>query len=257
MHESTIIKEVGRQRPILIAVISFTAGAAIGYFLGKKFGVPQYEVHEVHEVPKVKKSMDIEADEIVEIDEEFEELRRRAIESEGDDPDARMYIEQTRQEKTIVMADQTDLTQRLTIYSHYDDGTEDIWSYEEEEKHRSEERPYALSRAEFFDEEKGYTQLTLTYWAGDNKMSDDKDELVHNYLMVTGPLLFGHGSEDPNVYYVRNDRLRGEYEVLNDPGKYEVEIQGLQEENEATDRFIKEVRHKRANQKFRPEEDED
>lgn len=257
MDESTVIKEMGRQRPIIIAVISFAAGITAGYFLGKKFGGPKYEIHQVHEVPKVKQTMDIEPDEIAEIDEEFEELRRRAIESEGDDLDARLFIEQTREEVVIEVETPRDLGQDTIIHSQFDDGSEDIWSYEEEEKHRSEDRPYALSRAEFFDNEKDYTQHTLTFYAGDNKMADENDDLVHNYQMVTGPLLFGHGSGDPNVYYVRNDRLRAEYEVLNDPGKYEVEIQGLQEENEATDRFIREVRRKRANQRFRPEEEDE
>ena len=251
---------VRRVNPLLIAAGTFLAGVGIGYFLGKKFARPKYEVHTVQKNPLNFKKMREEAGLTEEDipDQSFEEIRKQAVESEGDDPAARMYIQMTREETIEVESEEVVvLGEDRIVHSQFEDGTEDIWNYAEEEQHRSETRPYVLSAAEFRDDEKDYSQLTLTYYEGDRTLSDEDDEIVPNHSMVIGPLLFGHGSGDPNVYYVRNDRLKAEYEVLRHPGKYEVELAGLQEENEQARQFVRDIKRQRGQQRFRPEDDED
>ena len=66
---------------------------------------------------------------------------------------------------------------------------------------------------------------------------------VYNYSNVVGDLLFGHGSMDPNVVYIRNeDRVR--IQILLDHGSYEVEILGLDDSPE-------EIKHSSGVRKFR------
>jgi len=101
------------------------------------------------------------------------------------------------------------------------------WDYEKEIEARTEHEPYVIHKDEFYAQETEYTQETLTYFEGDNIMTDQEDIPVYDHLLVVGPLLWGHGSEDPNVFHVRNDKRRAEYEVLRHTGAYAVEIAGL------------------------------
>lgn len=105
------------------------------------------------------------------------------------------------------------------------------WNREEELKHRNPRQPYILHKDEFFADEKDYTQTTLSYYVGDDIMCDEDDTPVYNYKDVVGELRFGHGSDDPNVFYVRNDRRRTEYEIVREEGLFSVEVMGLEIEN--------------------------
>lgn len=118
-------------------------------------------------------------------------------------------------------------------------GNNDDWDYEAELKKRNTNEPYIIHRDEFYNDEQGYTQLTLTYYAGDDIMVDEEDAPIYNYQQVTGPLRFGHGSEDPNVFHVRNDKRRAEYEIIRDDGLFSVEVLGLEIENNVRARDLK------------------
>jgi len=124
------------------------------------------------------------------------------------------------------------------------------WDYESELAERDPDKPYIIHRDEFFGEEMDCTQTTITYYAGDNILCDERDTPIYNPEQVVGQLMFGHGSNDPNVVYVRNERLQAEYEILLDHGHYQVEIlgQSIDEKLAAED-----LKHSRSVLKFRPE----
>lgn len=125
----------------------------------------------------------------------------------------------------------------------------DDWNYEEELKKRSPTQPYVIHKDEFYSEESGYTQSTLTYYAGDDILCDEDSSPIYNHDQVTGPLLFGHGSGDKNVVHIRNDKRKAEYEIVYDSGLYTVEVLGLEiEENQR----VKDLKHSKQG-KFRPE----
>ncbi len=90
----------------------------------------------------------------------------------------------------------------------------------------------------------------MTYYAGDNIMNNDEEESpMYNHDGITGPLRFGHGSDDPNVVYIRNDKRKVEYEILYDPGLYSEEVLGLEIEN---NQRAKDIKHSN-NRRFRLE----
>jgi hypothetical protein len=105
------------------------------------------------------------------------------------------------------------------------------WDYEEEKEKRSMDKPYILHQDEYFSKETEYSQSTLTYYSGDDILVDEQEVPIYNYKAVVGDLQFGHGSDDPNVVYVRNDKLSGEYEVIKDSGHYEIEVLGNEYES--------------------------
>jgi len=116
------------------------------------------------------------------------------------------------------------------------------WDYELELQNRRGEFPYIIHRDEFFADEMGNSQSTLTYYVGDDILVDEQNVPIYNYSSVVGNLRFGHGSEDQNVVYIRNEKLKTEYEVIQDSGYYQVEVLGLEIENRIE---AEELRHSR------------
>jgi hypothetical protein len=109
------------------------------------------------------------------------------------------------------------------VYSVTED---EDWDWEEEVKNRTPERPYILHRDEFFSNESEFRQTSLTYYNGDNILCDENDVPIYNPEKIVGVLTFGHGSADPSIVYIRNDRLMAEYEVILEPGYYQTEVLG-------------------------------
>lgn len=109
------------------------------------------------------------------------------------------------------------------------------WDYEKELKTRGRERPYIIHKDEFYNQEKGYGQSTITYYEGDDVLVDEHEVPIYNPKDVVGELIFGKGSGDPNVVHVRNDHLEAEYEVLRDTGFYAVEVLGAQTEDQLSE----------------------
>ena len=105
---------------------------------------------------------------------------------------------------------------------------DDDWDYDKEVAQRDEHHPYVIHRDEYFSNEEDYSQSTLMYYSGDNILCDENDVPIYNPDKVVGKLLFGHGSRDPNIVYIRNDVLEAEYEVLFDPGFFQTEVLGEQ-----------------------------
>ncbi len=139
-----------------------------------------------------------------------------------------------------------------TIISNvFDEISDDDWDYEIERATRTEDEPYIIHVDEFISDEMGWdSQSTITWYEGDQILTDTHDTPIYNPEKVVGSLRFGHGSKDPNVVYVRNEKLQAEYEILRDEGNYVDEILGGQVERqlEASD-----LRHTNSPRKFRQE----
>jgi hypothetical protein len=135
------------------------------------------------------------------------------------------------------------------VVSNVFDTAGDEWDYAIELNHRRGRSIYILHIDEYMaDENEWNSQSTLTWYEGDEILCDSKDTPIYNPDSIVGDLQFGHGSNDPNVCYVRNERLQAEYEVLKDPGSYEIEVLGGQvEERERK----ADIRHAHSPRKFR------
>ena len=104
---------------------------------------------------------------------------------------------------------------------------DDDWDYATEIAKRIPGQPYIVHRDEFFENEDDHSQVTVTYYKGDNILCDTDDTPIYDPETYVGRVLeFGKGSQDPNVVYIRNDRVVIDYEVLLDHGYYQVEVLG-------------------------------
>lgn len=234
--------------PTGVGVIAFGFGAGLGYILGKRkrFGL--------HVVPPLESVGHI--DEVKETDEglEIQGTLTKGVVTPGSQTAAReaAKAEMLARLQGVVDKGEAEEAEELpqpgvvlddapisrNIFANNGD---DEWDYEEELKGRVVDVPYVLHRDEFFNNEKDFPQITLTYFEGDEMMVGEDDNPIYNYVeQTTGPLKFGHGSGDPNIFYVRNERNRAEYEVLRHEGMYALERQGL--EMEQSDE-AKELKH--------------
>lgn len=116
----------------------------------------------------------------------------------------------------------------VEVVHHSVFGEDPDWDYTEQLATRSPDRPYVIHKDEFHAEESGFPQVTLTYFEGDDILVDEDETPIYNHEDITGPMLFGLGSGDPNVFHVRNEKRRGEYEIIRAEGCYSKEVLGLE-----------------------------
>lgn len=109
----------------------------------------------------------------------------------------------------------------------------DSWDYKAELEKRSPDIPYVIhydEREEFAD----YDEMTLTYYERDDVLCNERDEVIdeghdRDNLVGEGNLdRFGHGSNDPSVVYIRNDRLEMVIEVIRVDKAYAEEVHGFE-----------------------------
>lgn len=110
-------------------------------------------------------------------------------------------------------------------------GTEPVneWDYATEVKQRVAHLPYIIHVDEFQQNEGDYEQITYTYYESDQVLADVSDVAVDNLEQLVGfaNIKFGHGSQDPNIVYVRNDRLHLDIEITKDEGSYGEQVHGI------------------------------
>lgn len=83
----------------------------------------------------------------------------------------------------------------------------------------SESKPYVISPDEFRSDE-DYDVISLTYYA-DHILADENDEIVEDVEDSVGFESLTHfGEYEDDSVFVRNDRLKVEYEILRDQRTY-------------------------------------
>ncbi len=273
--------------PISVGLMSFGVGIGLGYILGQRRN--KIEIHtlpdqlkmdfnadELSEMQKLvqkrnKKDSVIPAQKVVDIPKyekgedgryvkviEEENILPQEVADVPDDAvarhpaasidDGRTFVAEKIKEAmttTKEVVEETVETVKHSIFANDDDD----WNYAREVRNRTPEEPYVIHKDEFYSDEKGYAQSTLVYYSGDNILCDEDDTPVYNHDRVTGPLLFGHGSGDPNVVHIRNDSRKSEYEILYDPGLYSQDVLGLEIED---NQRVKGIEHSK-NRQFRLE----
>lgn len=95
---------------------------------------------------------------------------------------------------------------------------------------RSPDRPYVIKAEEWYHNETDYDQITLTYWADDDVLADDTKRMITDVEAVVGATnlhRFGFLSDNADIVYVRNDRLKADYEITKDERNYAEIVHGV------------------------------
>lgn len=112
---------------------------------------------------------------------------------------------------------------------------DDTFDLEEEIKFRTEDKPYIITHDEFYAGETKYDTQELTYYEKDDTLTDEHDTPLEQTDKLVGDdhlVRFGSGSKDPNIVFVRNDRLGIDYEITRSKGSYLEQVLGMLPENE-------------------------
>lgn len=125
-------------------------------------------------------------------------------------------------EKAKNKADIMEYTKKLSNigYTDYSDISSDTNNEKEtEKKAMGEEKPYVISPDEF-GELDDYTEISLTFYS-DQFLTDENDELVEDIERTVGAESLNHfGEYEDDSVFVRNDRLKADFEILLDERKY-------------------------------------
>jgi len=209
-------------------LVTFLAGSVAGFFVAQWKLSKEYEDQLQKEVESTKKfyAKLYKKDEFQTPESTIKEIAPGAAEAA-----AALINYQGRGSKSFEVVDtRKEFVEEVLSNIFSDTTTEEI--SEKEKRNRTEEAPYILTKDEFMENDSEYTQSTVTYFGGDKVLIDSREDMIEEVDMTVGLgnlERFGHGSGDPNVLYVRNDRLELEFEILLSRGKYSKEVAGLEE----------------------------
>lgn len=97
-----------------------------------------------------------------------------------------------------------------TPYKGYDEEEEDV-----EEMYK----PEVVAPEETW--EKDYPTISLTYYEGDQTLTDDQDKIITNVAELVGEDFASHfGEYEDDSVFIRNDKIGVYYEILRDYGSY-------------------------------------
>jgi hypothetical protein len=86
--------------------------------------------------------------------------------------------------------------------------------------HDVAKEPYIISPYDF-GELDGYKQIELTYYEGDDTLEDDEYNIINDRDELIGPkALLTFGEYEDDSVFVRNERLRTDFQILKDYRSY-------------------------------------
>lgn len=220
--------------PSVCGAAAFGGGVAVGIFLGRK------KTANIDEKLEGMEQMTLDLNESV--DKVIRRIEQDVIEKR----ERPTYVINAENLETVVIEEPTPQEgQLVNVFP----SREIDWDYDAEIASRVDGMPYVIHQDEFYGDELGWdNQSTLTWYATDSVLVGEHDEVIYNPDELIGPLRFGHGSANANVFFVRNETLHSEYEILYDPGSYEAIVLGVQIET-AMERD--DLKHSRQPGKFR------
>lgn len=112
-----------------------------------------------------------------------------------------------------------------------DEGLLSLGPVPEDEDWEEPPGPFEISEAQFGElADQGFQTISVTFYAGDKVLCDDKDgpipDIEGNVGVLSPKAFDGKASGDPNIRYVRNRRLEVDFEILLKPGSFAGEVLG-------------------------------
>lgn len=128
--------------------------------------------------------------------------------------------------EVTIEADEVD----VNIFVNDEPIARDDYDEELEESMRDHDQPYVISSEVYFEGAMGYEQASVTYYEGDDTLAGSDDKSIDDVDGVVGEdnlHRFGHGSKDPNIVYVRNEKIEVDFEITRSKGEYGTEVMGF------------------------------
>lgn len=182
-----------------INFMMFIVGAAIGSIVTWRYIEKKYEQIAQEEIDSVK---EVFAKREQESTEDTDVIRKKAFNAK-EKPNIVEYAARLRDQG----------------YTNYSDVEPETDKEVNEESMDIDMKPYVIPPEEFGEFEE-YEQIGLIYYA-DQVLTDDDDKLVEDIENTVGFDSLNHfGEYEDDSVFVRNDRLKCDYEILLDQRKY-------------------------------------
>lgn len=176
------------------SVMIFTLGVAVGAAITWEYSKKKFEQLAREEIDSVKQVY--------------------AQKSEGNVPNNVKETAELAKEKPGVMEYYVNKIQKEGYMDYSETGKK-----EDTAKPKPAPGPYIIP-PDSFGELDGYEQISFTYYA-DGVLADENDEIVENVDEIIGrEALNGFGEYEDDSVFVRNDKLKADYEILADQRKY-------------------------------------
>ena len=191
----------------ITSFMMFIFGAAVGSVVTWQYIKKKYERIAQEEINSVKET--------------FSKLEVKSKDNESEENNnVRTIVERAKDKPSVVEYAAWLRRRGYTNYSDTDSLSEDSNVSEEEvDENMINDKPYVISPDEF-GEFYDYEKISLTYYA-DQVLADEDDELVEDIEETVGfESLNAFGEYEDDSVFVRNDRLKCDYEILLDQRKY-------------------------------------
>lgn len=186
----------------IIGVVSFIFGAAVSSFITRELVKKKYERIAQEEIESVK--------ELYKTRESVRDIQQGIIDG-WNNPNKVL------KEKIQSICDKAmnDYKKILKDQKYSNDTKND------NSERSSSMKPYVISPDEFGEmEDEDYDKVSFTYYA-DGVLADEYDEIVENVDEIVGEESLTHfGEYEDDSVFVRNDKLKCDYEILLDQRNY-------------------------------------
>lgn len=186
----------------ITSFMMFIFGAAVGSVVTWQYTKKKYEQIAQEEIDSVKETFS-----------KLKEVKNKDNESDENN-NVGTIVERAKDKPSIV-----EYAAKLRKQGYINYSNTDSLFEEEVDENMINDRPYVISPDEFgeFDD---YDTISLTYYA-DQVLVDEDDELVEDIEETVGfESLNAFGEYEDDSVFVRNDRLKCDYEILLDQRKY-------------------------------------
>ena len=188
----------------LFNVLIFTVGAAVGSAVTWKVMKSRYERIVQEEIESIKDAFASRAEEAT--DDGQNETKQINWEELED-------LDKSELEEDFTAADRMQYAQIANKYAGEKGGANDM-------ANDGARDPYVIAPYDF-GELDGYDQIELTYYEGDDVLEDEEYNVITNRNELIGAdSLFTFGEYEEDAVFVRNDRLKADFQILKDYGTY-------------------------------------
>jgi hypothetical protein len=203
------------------AGIGVAVGFTVGYRIADKRLKTKYEGLAIHEISRMREHY-FQKEKAAQPKPPINEVIKERHEERYTEAELKAIAETNErfpaEEEEEVVVEET--TQQVNVF---ESDSEDEWDYRFEISQRTQGVPYIIHIDEFRENPLNHDQTTYTYYEIDDTLSDSRDTTVDDMDRVIGLGnlgRWGHGSQDPNVVYIRNEEIGLDVEVVRDRGSY-------------------------------------
>lgn len=187
-----------------IALVSL--GAAAGFAGGWLFFKHKYEKQAEDDIDEIRKYY-MEKD--LKRQKEHDEVNKKYEEIEKDNEKLNEAIEKIEYHKIV----KDDIVEKK-------EDDEEVKAEKEIPEEDLPNKPYLISEEEYLEGNNDYEKISLTYFTEDDTLADDMDDMVDVEETISTDVFNQIAESDDRDYYVRNDSVQTDFEVMKVDGSY-------------------------------------